>query len=115
MAEEEKDEDTKIVEAKAAQAAAHAESWFADFFAFRMFITRPFIKIIYVLGALSLIIAGFYLIIQPGSLNTAYGFLILVAGNLAWRFACEVGIVSFQTHDVLKSLEKSMKEKISEK
>lgn len=115
MVEEEKDEDTKIVEVKAAQAAAHAESWFADYFSFRMFITRPFIKIIYVLGALALIIAGLYLMLQPSGMSTAYGFLVLIVGNLAWRFACEVGIVSFQAYDVIKSMERATKRENAQK
>ena len=117
MTEEEKKGDVNEVSAseKKAQEQAHiAESWLADYFTFRMFITRPFIKVIYILGALALIGYGFYTMLGK---TTVYdgspvvnGLLYLTLGNLVWRILCESAIIFFRMHDVLKSIDSSLRE-----
>ena len=112
MAEEEKKEEAQKEEKAGAeksveQQAAAAESWLADFFAFRTLITRPFIKIIYVIGALFVTIGSLVMMLAGpvgGGANAALGLIYLVLGNIAWRVMCEVWIVFFKMYDVLKSI-----------
>ena len=118
MADEEKNEDKKdemgSSEDKAQVHAEKAENWLAEFFLFKMFITRPFIKIIYVIGAaaITLLALGsiFGLVMPFSSYAVIIGLLQLTLGNLSWRIMCEIWIVFFQMHDVVKSIDKSLKE-----
>ena len=118
MAEEEKKEEKKeelgSTEDKAQVHAEAAENWLADFFLFKMFITRPFIKIIYVIGAAAITLLAlasiFGQIIPFSSYAVIMGLLQLTLGNLTWRIMCEIWIVFFQMHDVVKSIDSSLKE-----
>jgi hypothetical protein len=117
MTEEEKKDDVNEVSAseKKAQEQAHiAESWLADYFTFRMFITGPFIKVIYVLGALGLTAYGLSIMFGKttvyGGGSVVNGLLYLTLGNLIWRMFCEAMIVFFRMHDVLKSVDSSLSE-----
>lgn len=114
------DNDISASESKAQEQAHIAESWLADYFTFRMFITRPFIKIIYILGALALIVFGFLSMFSSpypyvnanvsGGGSVINGLLWIVIGNLVWRVMCESAIIFFRMHDVLKSIDYSLKE-----
>ena len=119
MAEEEKkeskkDEEMGSSEEKAQVHAEAAENWLAEFFLFKLFITRPFIKIIYVIGAAAITLLAlasiFGLIMGFTSYAVIMGLLQLTLGNLTWRIMCEIWIVFFQMHDVIKSIDSSLKE-----
>ncbi len=120
MAEEEKKEEAKqeeektTSEAKAQVHAEAAENWLAEFFLFKMFITRPFIKIIYVIGAAAITLLGlgsiFGLIMDFSSYSVIMGLVTLTLGNIAWRITCEIWIVFFRMHDIVKSIDNSLKE-----
>ena len=120
MAKEEKKEEAKreekaaTTEAKAQVHAEAAENWLAEFFLFKMFITRPFIKIIYVIGAAAITLLGlgsiFGLTMPFGSYAVIMGLVTLVLGNIAWRITCEIWIIFFRMHDVLQSIDTSLKE-----
>jgi hypothetical protein len=118
MTEEKKDSPDELSASESkAQASAHiAESWLADFFTFRMFITRPFIKIIYALGALACIVFGLWSMFSSPYGNVSSGgsvingLLWIIIGNLVWRIICESAIIFFRMHDVLKSIDYSLKE-----
>jgi hypothetical protein len=112
--EEKKDEIQKANEKMEAHAAA-ADNIVADFFTFRMFITRPFIKVIYVLGALAITVMSILAMFGVGAAQTTgstvlYGLLALIVGNLMWRVWCEAAIIFFSMYDVLKSVDDSLKE-----
>lgn len=113
--EEKEKEKIEVSEEKAVKHAEAAESWFADFFSFKMFITRPFIKIIYVIGAVLLTIGSIASMIlgvstYGGGMAIIYSLLMLILGNIGWRITCEVWIVFFRMHDILKSIDDSLKE-----
>jgi hypothetical protein len=88
--------------------AAAAENWLVDFFAFKLFITKPFIRIIYVIGVLGLIFSSFYAMFSVD--QVLWGIMLLVLGNIMWRIVCEVEMVVFHIHDLVKSLENELRE-----
>jgi len=88
--------------------AAAAENWLIDFFAFKLFITKPFIRIIYVIGVLGLIFSSFYAMFSIG--QVLWGIMLLILGNIMWRIVCEVEMVVFHIHDLTKSLEDELRE-----
>lgn len=85
------------------------------FFSFRTMITPGIIKLIYVLGAIGITIAGVVTIISAikagrywgGAVwGVIWGIGIIILGNLLWRVFCEELIVLFKIHDLLSSIEK---------
>lgn len=82
------------------------------FFSFRTMITPVIIKILYVLGAIALIIVGIVMI--SDNLNSRYGsdeevwigFGLIILGNLIWRIICEGIILMFNIHERLTSIDK---------
>ncbi len=108
MAEEEKQDGQEVkVESMEAHAAA-AENWLVDFFAFKLFITKPFIRIIYVIGVLGLVFSSFYAMFSVD--QVLWGIMLLVLGNIIWRIICEVEMVVFHIHDLVKSMENELHE-----
>ena len=115
MADEEKKDEIQKANEKMEAHAAAADNIVADFFTFRMFITRPFIKVIYVLGALAITIVSILMMFSKASTYSGgspvvTGLLMLVLGNLMWRIWCEAAIIFFSMYDVLKSVDDSLKE-----
>lgn len=108
MADEEKQEELDVKDEGIEAHAAAAENWLVDFFSFRLFITKPFIRIIYVVGVLGLIFSGFYAMFSIG--QVLWGIMLLVLGNIIWRIICEVEMVVFHVHDLLKSMESELRE-----
>jgi hypothetical protein len=39
-----------------------------------------------------------------------WGIMLLVLGNIMWRIVCEVEMVVFHIHDLVKSLENELRE-----
>ena len=89
-----------------------------DYFSFHKLISINIIKILYVIGIISIIIEGIlymsdeidYMIKygwKYGDPDTiAIGFGIIFLGNILWRVLCEGWIVFFKIHDQLDSIEK---------
>ena len=88
---------------------------FEEFLDFRKFITVTFMKIIYIVVALIITIAGFWMMVA-GSVTPIYGvsmgvsgviggILMLTLGNLGWRLFCESIVVIFSIHDRLVSID----------
>ena len=88
---------------------------FEEFLDFRKFITVTFMKIIYIVVALIITIAGFWMMVA-GSVTPFYGvsigvsgviggILVLTLGNLGWRLFCESIVVIFSIHDRLISID----------
>ncbi|MBZ0182027.1 MAG: DUF4282 domain-containing protein [Melioribacteraceae bacterium] len=77
------------------------------FFSFRMMVSSIIIKILYVLGVISIISYSVYQILEGSIL---IGISSLLIGNLAWRLICEGAIAIFSIHDVLVSIERKMYE-----
>ena len=107
MADEEKQELEVKEEGIEAHAVA-AENWLVDFFAFKLFITKPFIRIIYVVGVLGLIFSSFYAMFSIS--QVLWGIMLLVLGNIVWRIICEVEMVVFHIHDLVQSMENELRE-----
>lgn len=78
-----------------------------DFFGFRKMVSSTLIKFIYIVGMIFLTIAGIYMLFG----NVLLGLGIIIIGNLLWRVVCEGWIVLFSIHDILGSVERSLKEK----
>ena len=106
--DEKQKEDTEKDEKTIEEHAEAAENWISDFFSFKMFITRPFIRIIYVLGVLALLAAGFYMMVKNG--QWLMGIVTLTLGNIMWRIICEVEMVVFHMNDILEDMQKELKE-----
>jgi len=101
VADGEKQEELEVKEDSIEAHAAAAENWLVDFFAFKLFITKPFIRIIYVVGVLGLIFSSFYAMFSIG--QVLWGIMLLVLGNILWRIICEVEMVVFHIHDLVKA------------
>jgi hypothetical protein len=96
-----------------------------DFIAFKHFISRALIIIVYVIGVLFITVGSFLMMIPKrdslfGSTfsygNTSgsqifLGLLGILVGNLIWRIICEAGIVIFSMQDDLTKIRKSLEEK----
>jgi len=77
------------------------------FFTFRLMVSSLIIKILYVVGVLSIIGYAVYQIIEQ---SIWIGLATLFVGNLAWRLVCEGAIAIFSIHDVLVSIERRVYE-----
>ena len=89
---------------------------FDDFLDFKLFITKTFMKIIYIIGAILITIGALVMIVgaaispyitgfSTGAGGVLGGLAMLTLGNLAWRLICEAIIVIFSIHDKLISID----------
>jgi len=88
---------------------------FDDFLNFRMYITKTFMKIIYIIGAILITLGSFALMIggalpynyyySIGSGGILGGLALLTLGNLGWRLICEAIIIIFSIHERLVSID----------
>ncbi|MBC8216335.1 MAG: hypothetical protein H8E64_07485 [Candidatus Marinimicrobia bacterium] len=79
-----------------------------EFLGFRKMVSTLIIKIIYVLGALTLTVGGIVMPFIDGDLILP-GIGALLIGNLLWRVICEAWILLFSIHDILGSIEANTK------
>lgn len=101
------------------------------FFSFRTLVSTSIIKAVYLIGAvilslfgmLELLVGTFKLIgrefpdpvvqrMTQGEplIQLMIGIFVLVFGNLCWRFVCEVWILFFSMHELLASIDKSLRQ-----
>jgi len=84
-----------------------------DYFSFRKLIAPGLIRSYYIVGALALTIAGFWLIFDVESkptlplTHTFWYLLGILVGNVAWRVLCESWILFFNIHDSIVSIQDS--------
>ena len=96
------------------------KSYFQGYFKFRLLITPSIVPVIYYVGAVLLIIIGcFAPATQPfrdifGSIGAfIFGFFIIILiGNMLWRFICESFLISFKNNEILKNYNLDKKNKI---
>jgi len=87
------------------------------FFAFRTMVTPAVIRVLYVLGAIALLVATIFLMVksQEGYRATAGQAILLLlaglAGQLVWRVSCEMTIVIFSIHEELVQIRKAKQNK----
>jgi hypothetical protein len=85
----------------------------AEYFSFEKMVTPTIIKLVYVIGAAGLTIAGGLMIAtntkdtNVNSLGAASGLLLATVGNLVWRILCEHSILYFRMHEALTSINDS--------
>lgn len=85
-------------------------NWLSDFLAFKAMITPFYIKTIYLVGAVILILVGIYAMIAGERTGVRLlGLLVVTVGNIIWRIWCERVIVFFRMHDLLKSIDNNTK------
>lgn len=73
-----------------------------DYISFKKMISGLLIKILHLIGLLSITIYGFYQIFQA---DFVQGILTIVLGNLIWRIICEGMIIVFSIHERLTSID----------
>ncbi len=80
----------------------------SDFWAFRRMVTPVIIQILFWVGVIICLVAGFILIgtgiKQPGHQALLSGVLLVVFGPLAVRLYCEVLIVFFRINETLTEI-----------
>ena len=76
------------------------------FWSFDKMVSESLIKILYILGLLSITISGF-LMFQNSDL-IFLGIVIIVLGNLLWRIICEGIIIIFKIFEKLNQIEKKV-------
>jgi hypothetical protein len=87
------------------------------YFSFQKMISPTLIKVVYVIGMFSIVIAAIYMASavpketeDTAKLVKALGALLLaVVGNLLWRLVCEQVILLFSIHERLASIDRSLK------
>jgi ribosomal protein S27AE len=94
---------------------------FDDFLNFRMYITKTFMKFIYIIGAILITLGSFALMIggalpynyysSIGSGGILGGLALLTLGNLGWRLICEAIIIIFSIHEKLVSIDNKINTK----
>ncbi|MFA6619291.1 MAG: hypothetical protein WCT23_09515 [Candidatus Neomarinimicrobiota bacterium] len=77
-----------------------------SYFPFKKMITPIIVKILYVLGIVSLFTYGVILIANE---ELVLGFIIMILGNMFWRIICESTILAFNIHKSLISIEEILK------
>lgn len=75
---------------------------FADFISFKYLITPAFVTVIYVIGAIAIVLVALASLTQ----NFVAGLLVLVFGQLYWRIILEFVMVLFKINDSLKSIDR---------
>jgi hypothetical protein len=85
------------------------ENWLEDFLTFKVMITPFLIKTIYLLGVAILILVGIYAMISGPNEARVIGLLVFTIGNLFWRVWCELAILFFRMHDLLRSIDNNTK------
>mgnify|MGYP005840092385 CR=1 FL=1 len=73
-----------------------------DYFAFKKMISGLLIKLLHIIGLLSITIYGIYQIFQNDFIQ---GLVTIIVGNLLWRIICEGMIILFSIHDRLASID----------
>jgi hypothetical protein len=102
----------------------------SDFFSFHRLLSTSIIKATYLCGMLVINLlgvvevgAGIYGLLQSGQTSPAMqlimfrepllaitgGLIVLIAGNLFWRLLCEAWILVFSMHEMVSSIERSMR------
>lgn len=94
-----------------------AESPVKRFLRFDVLVTKKIVPVIYVVGAVALTLLAVLSLLSGSSADTAtaktagtaasssdttsfvFWILVLVVGNIVWRFACEVAAATFRIHD----------------
>jgi hypothetical protein len=81
-------------------------SW-DDFLSFRYLITPGLVKVIYVIGALLITLAGVAALLSgQGAGGLVAALLIFIFGNLYWRVILEFIMVLFRINDSLASIDR---------
>jgi len=79
-----------------------------DFWAFRKMVTPVIIQILFWVGVIICVIAGFVLIgtgiKQPGHQSLLSGVLLVIFGPLVVRLYCEILIVFFRINETLTEI-----------
>lgn len=79
-----------------------------DFLAFKSMVSVGIIKVIFLIGAILIILVGIAVILGDPLDNRILSFLgglaIIVMGNLLWRVVCEAWIVIFAIHERLAEI-----------
>jgi len=90
---------------------------FNNFISFRKFISLTFIQIIYVIGAVAIVIVSLGIILgfdgsamassnrSVSAANVLSGLGLLVFGSLLWRVLCEAWILFFRLADSVSNIE----------
>ena len=93
-----------------------------DFFSFRHMMGTSFIRVLYVIGAVAIVLGGVALVIRsldgPEPWRTwgvVFSVFFAVFGSMLWRVVCEIVIafftMFFSMQQTLASIDKSLKEK----
>ena len=73
-----------------------------SFWSFDKMVSGRLIKILYILGLISITISGFTMFRYSGFL---LGLVMIVIGNLFWRIMCEAIIIVFKIFEKLNQIE----------
>ena len=93
-----------------------------DFFSFRHMMGTSFIRVLYVIGAVAIVLGGVALVMRsldsPDPWRTwgvVFSIFFAVFGSMLWRVVCEIVIafftMFFSMQQTLASIDKSLKDK----
>jgi len=80
-----------------------------DFFGFRKMISFSLLKYIYIVGTIVIIGWGISIMLKATTADIIAGVLTIILGSLFWRICCELWILFFSLHDLVKKTEKHLK------
>lgn len=79
-----------------------------EYLTFRKMITPVVIQVVFWLGIVGVIVAGFGAMFAPAPYGGFFkGLMILIFGTLLWRIYCELVIVFFQMNDAMGEIRKN--------
>lgn len=81
-----------------------------DYFAFRMMISTALVRVVYIMGAISILIGSVVVWGVVGDRDTPLiaflaALLVVLAGSVLWRLFCEGTIILFRISDTLTSID----------
>lgn len=79
------------------------------FFSFKKFITIDIIKIIYVLGLITITFGSITIASYKGVKNYLIGLGLILLGNVVWRLFCEGIAIFYSINEKLGNIEKKKK------
>ncbi|HWQ41281.1 MAG TPA: DUF4282 domain-containing protein [Desulfosporosinus sp.] len=76
------------------------------FFSFRFMISSKLIQGFYIIGAITVSIVCWILFMKN---QLSVGILSIIVGNLFWRLACEIAIITFRMNEQLALMHQELK------
>jgi hypothetical protein len=109
----------KVDQSHIQEALHHQTEPSLGYFSFRKMISPSLIKAIYVVGMIAIVLIAVYFVFNGKNATNdvatltkvVAALLLATAGELVWRIVCEQAIVLFSIHEMLASIDQSLRKR----